>query len=153
MEKNFQWPHVPSTVTDRFTGTLVRYCTFEAWPPARASPTPSCSSAPWSLDSPRRTTTTRPPLFLLTIWKSCVFYIATIAIASKKWCPFNRRQNWWSDVAFLTEMGRCYRFVGLLHDRHEQLFQFLLMGLLVKRCLKTVLEIDRVCSIVVYEFP
>ena len=40
------WPHGPSAILDRFTGTLAHLCTLEAWPLTRAIPPPSWSCAP-----------------------------------------------------------------------------------------------------------
>jgi len=59
--------------------------------------------------------------------------------------PFNRRQNWLSDVAILIVMIYYSRFVGLMHEKREKLLKFLSMGLLMKHCLKTT-EIEQAGS-------
>ena len=72
-EKDCLWPHGPSAIPDRFTGTVAHFCTFEARPTARAIPPPSWSSVPSVRDRPAQRTTTRPPLFLRTTHETALF--------------------------------------------------------------------------------
>jgi len=105
MEKNFQWPHLPSL------GHCGAFLHLRGMASGSRNPTTIlelCAVATGQSTLNNDASTTVP----LNYMEISVFYIATIVIALKKWCPFNRRQNWWSDVAFLTVMGRLFQICG-----------------------------------------
>jgi len=51
-------------------------------------------------------------------------------------CPFNRRQNWWSDVALLIVIGRLFHICGAATRKARATVTVFVDGT-IKNCLKT----------------